>query len=70
MIHKVEIVKSTLKKQLGYEPLVRLSRGEKNGLERAHEVIMADCFEAVIGAIYLDQGYETAKDFINKHIIS
>lgn len=54
---------------LGYEPLVRLSHGEKNGSERAHEVIMADCFEAVIGAIYLDQGYETAKKFIYKHII-
>lgn len=54
---------------LGYEPLVRLSHGEKNGSERAHEVIMADCFEAVIGAIYLDQGYETVKDFIYKHII-
>ncbi|MBQ9018388.1 ribonuclease III [Candidatus Saccharibacteria bacterium] len=54
---------------LGYEPLVRLSHGEKNGSERAHEVIMADCFEAVIGAIYLDQGYDTAKDFIYKHII-
>ncbi len=55
--------------ELGYEPLVRLSHGEKNGSERAHEVIMADCFEAVIGAIYLDQGYATAKDFIYKHII-
>ncbi|MBQ3348560.1 ribonuclease III [Candidatus Saccharibacteria bacterium] len=54
---------------LGYEPLVRLSHGEKNGSERAHEVIMADCFEAVIGAIYLDQGYDTAKEFIYKHII-
>ena len=54
---------------LGYEPLVRLSHGEKNGLDRAHDVIMADCFEAVIGAIYLDQGYDKAKDFINKHII-
>lgn len=54
---------------LGYESLVRLSHGEKNGSERAHEVIMADCFEAVIGAIYLDQGYETVKDFIYKHII-
>lgn len=54
---------------LGYEPLVRLSHGEKNGSERAHEVIMADCFEAVIGAIYLDQGYQTASDFIYKHII-
>ena len=56
-------------KELGYEPLVRLSRGEKQGSERAHEVILADCFEAVIGAIYLDQGYEAAKDFISKHIL-
>lgn len=56
-------------KELGYEPLVRLSRGEKNGSERAHDVILADCFEAVIGAIYLDQGYETAKEFIAKHIL-
>ncbi|MDO4508244.1 MAG: ribonuclease III [Candidatus Saccharibacteria bacterium] len=56
--------------ELGYEPLVRLSKGEKNGSERAHEVIMADCFEAVIGAIYLDQGYATAQEFIKKHILS
>ena len=55
--------------ELGYGPLVRLSKGEKMGSERAHEVIMADCFEAVIGAIYLDQGYDTAKDFISKHIL-
>ena len=56
-------------KELGYEPLVRLSRGEKHGSDRAHDVILADCFEAVIGAIYLDQGYEAAKDFISKHIL-
>lgn len=56
-------------KELGYEPLVRLSHGEKNGSERAHDVILADCFEAVIGAIYLDQGYEVARDFIAKHIL-
>lgn len=55
--------------ELGYEPLVRLSKGEKRGSERAHESILADCFEAVIGAIYLDQGYDTAKEFINKHIL-
>ena len=57
-------------KELGYEPLVRLSRGEAHGSERAHDVILADCFEAVIGAIYLDQGYETAREFIAKHILS
>lgn len=56
--------------KLGYAPLVRLSHGEKMGLERAHAVIMADCFEAVIGAIYLDQGYDTAKAFIEKHILA
>ena len=56
-------------KELGYEPLVRLSKGEKKGSERAHDVILADCFEAVIGAIYLDHGYDAAKDFIAKHIL-
>lgn len=54
---------------LGYEPLVRMSKGEKQGSERAHEVILADCFEAVIGAIYLDQGYDIAREFIRKHIL-
>lgn len=57
-------------KELGYEPLVRLSKGEKHGSDRAHDVILADCFEAVIGAIYLDKGYEAAKDFIYKHILN
>lgn len=56
-------------KELGYEPLVRLSRGEKQGSERGHDSILADCFEAVIGAIYLDQGYEAAREFIAKHIL-
>ncbi len=55
--------------ELGYGPLVRLSRGERRGSDRAHAVILADCFEAVIGAIYLDQGYKTARAFIAKHIL-
>ena len=56
-------------KELGYAPLVRMSKGEQMGSERAHDVILADCFEAVIGAIYLDQGYNAAKDFIAEHIL-
>lgn len=55
--------------ELGYESLVRLSKGEKHGSSRAHAVILADCFEAVIGAIYLDQGYDAARDFIAKWIL-
>ena len=56
--------------KLGYEPLVRMSRGEKQGGDRARLQILANAFEAVIGAIYLDKGYDTAADFIHKHISS
>lgn len=56
--------------KLGYAPLVRMSKGEQIGSSRSHDVIMADCFEAVIGAIYLDQGFKTAREFIYKHILS
>lgn len=55
--------------KLGYEPLVRMSRGEKNGSERARMQIVANAFEAVIGSIYLEKGYKEAEKFIQKHII-
>lgn len=55
--------------KLGYGPLIRMSKGEKNGSERAHLQILANAFEAVIGAIYLERGFEDARDFIYKHII-
>jgi ribonuclease-3 len=54
--------------RLGFEPLLRLSRGEKRGSDRARQQILANSFEAVIGAIYLDQGYDVAEKFIlRKH---
>ncbi len=56
--------------RLGYEPLVRMSKGEKQGTERARQQILANAFEAVIGAIYLERGYADAEVFINKHISS
>ncbi len=55
---------------LGYEPLVRMSRGEKQGGERARLQILANAFEALIGAIYLERGYDDAAAFITKHISS
>lgn len=54
---------------LGYEPLLRMSRGEKNGSPRARMQILANTFEAVIGAIYLERGYEDAEAFIAMHIL-
>lgn len=56
--------------KLGYESLIRMSRGEKRGSQRARQQILANAFEAVIGAIYLERGYDDAEKFIAKHILS
>lgn len=56
--------------KLGYEPLIRMSKGEKHGSARARLQIVANAFEATIGSIYLDQGYDVASAFIHTHIIS
>lgn len=47
-----------------------LSRGEAKDTGRARDVILADAFEAIIGAIYLDAGYEAADAFITKNLCS
>ncbi|MDO4773524.1 MAG: ribonuclease III [Candidatus Saccharibacteria bacterium] len=56
--------------KLGYGPLIRMSKGEKKGSERARLQMLANAFEAVIGAIYLERGFEEAREFIAKHILS
>lgn len=56
--------------KLDFEPLLRLSRGEKRGTQRARLQILANSYEAVIGALYLDQGFEAARDFIKKSLLS
>lgn len=56
--------------KLDFEKMLRLSKGEKRGSDRARQQILANSFEAVTGAIYLDQGYDVAKEFINQNIIS
>jgi len=53
-----------------FEPLLRLSRGEKRGTDRARMQILANSYEAVVGALYLDQGYEAAKKFITESLLS
>ena len=54
----------------GFEPLLRLSRGEKRGSDRARQQILANCYEAVIGAVYLEKGYDAAKEFIHRSLLS
>lgn len=56
--------------RLDYESLVRMSKGEKSGSDRARMQILANAFEAVIGSIYLDRGYADAAKFITDNILS
>ena len=54
--------------KLGMNDFLLLSRGEARDTGRARQIILANAFEALIGALYLDQGYLTAKDFIGKQL--
>ena len=51
-------------KKLGMNDYLLLSRGESKDTGRARQIILANAFEALIGAIYLDAGYEASKQFI------
>lgn len=48
---------------------ILLSRGEAKDTGRARQYILANAIEALIGAIYLDQGYEPCEKFIKKFIL-
>lgn len=50
--------------------ILKLSRGEEQGNGRENESLLADTVEAVIGAIYIDQGFENAKSFILTNLLS
>jgi ribonuclease-3 len=54
--------------KLGMNEFLLLSRGESRDTGRARQIILANAFEALIGALYLDQGYIPAKDFIGKQL--
>ena len=54
---------------LGLNDYLLLSKGESRDIGRARQFISANTFEAVIGAIYLDQGFEKASEFIKKNLI-
>lgn len=54
--------------KLGMNEFLLLSRGEARDTGRARQIILANAFEALIGALYLDSGYQSAKDFIGKQL--
>lgn len=54
-------------RDLGINDFLLLSKGEKKDTGKARQYILANAFEALVGAIYLDQGYKCAEGFIEKN---
>jgi len=54
---------------IGFNDFLLLSRGETKELGKARQYILANTFEALIGAIYLDRGYEESEKFIKKYVL-
>jgi len=50
--------------KIGMNSFLLLSKGESKDTGRARQVILANTFEALVGALYMDQGYEIAQKFI------
>ncbi len=62
-----------ISKELGVEDYLMMSKGEAKDVGRARQYLLANAFEAIVGAIYLDQkenGYIACKEFIFKKVIT
>ncbi len=59
---------ATVALTLGLGEQLRMSRGEEATGGRANPSLLADTLEAVIGALYLDQGFQAAEEFLHQHL--
>lgn len=59
---------SDISRNLNINDFMLLSKGETKDVGRARDAILANAFESVIGAIYLDQGFEVAEKFIATYL--
>jgi len=60
---------SKIAKDLGFGEYLLLSRGESKDTGKARQYILANTFEAFLGAFYLDQGLEKVRQFVKTHLI-
>ncbi len=61
---------ATTAREISLEKSLFLSKGEAKDVGKARDVIIANAFEALVGAIYLDGGYEEAAKFVERILIS
>jgi len=55
--------------ELGFNDYLLLSRGESKEAGKARAYILANTFEALLGALYLDSGYKPCDEFIKKYLL-
>lgn len=60
---------SMIAQGLDVEKYLLMSKGEAKDTGRARQYLLANAMEAIIGAIYLDQGYDTAKKFVLDNVV-
>ncbi len=63
------IMLSEISKSFKLNDYMLLSRGEAKDMGRARQYILANAMEALIGAIYLDKGYDEAAKFIHQFVL-
>lgn len=56
-------------KEINVGDFLFCSKGEEKSGGKARELILANTFEALVGAIYLDQGYNKANEFVSKFLL-
>ena len=54
---------------LGVGGALLMSHGEEKSGGRTRQALLANAFEALLGALYLDQGYDVAKEVIHRHVV-
>ncbi len=71
--YRAALVKTTtlaiVAKELGLDAMLKMSKGEERSGGRENSGMLADTFEAVTGALYLDQGYDACKTFISASLL-
>ncbi|MDD9270253.1 ribonuclease III [Paenibacillus sp. GCM10023248] len=60
----------TFAEELDFGAFVLLGKGEELTGGRQRPALLADVFESFIGALYLDQGIDVVKSFLNKHVFA
>lgn len=70
--YRSALVKTTtlaeVAEELGLGEQLHLSKGEEATGGRTNPGLLADTFEAVIGALFLDQGFDSVSNFLNQHL--